>query len=35
MEEKKDTTTRVQPSTEYSRNRPSMYEPVLRGKLTE
>jgi len=31
MEEKTDTTP-VEPSTEYERDRVSMYEPVLRGE---
>jgi hypothetical protein len=35
MEEKPNTTTHVQPSTEYNRDRSPMYEPVLRGKETE
>jgi hypothetical protein len=35
MEEQRTETTRVQPSTEYSRDRSPMYEPVLRGELTE
>jgi hypothetical protein len=34
MEEKRET-TRVKPSTEYSRDRSPMYEPVLRGEETE